>query len=198
MELPDLGRHCANPTCKQLDYLPFKCQYCKQEYCSEHNNPKDHNCLSAPSSDGERVPVCPVCNVPVPISRGEDPNIRMDHHIANDCRPPPKTTSSKPFNACSFVKCKTRSPLPLICSGCGKNYCIKHRLELDHNCDKIKKDNKMTNLSKFEVLATKSSTESTSKLVSTSKQPIPKPITASKSSKNSKNSIKNWMGKLFK
>lgn len=122
----------------------------------------------------------------------------MDWHIANDCRPPPKTTSSKPFNACSFVKCKTRTPVPLICSGCGKNYCIKHRLGLDHNCDKVKKDNKISNLSKFEASSTKSST---SKLMSTSKQPkpIPKnptiPITASKSSKNS---IKNWMGKLFK
>ena len=77
MELPDLGRHCANPVCKQLDYLPFKCQYCKQEYCDEHSNPKDHNCPNAPSDDGERVPVCPVCNVPVPVSRGEDPNIRV-------------------------------------------------------------------------------------------------------------------------
>src|SRR4051812_3321452 len=113
----------------------------------------------------------------------------MDQHIANDCRPPPKTTSSKPFNACSFSKCKTRSPLPLVCSDCGKNYCIKHRLELDHHCDKVKNVNKMTNLSKLEALTTK---PSASKLVSTPKQPkpIPKPITASKSSK-----IKNWMGK---
>src|SRR3954451_24006013 len=123
----------------------------------------------------------------------------MDRHIANDCRPPPTTTSSKPFNACSFGKCKTRSPLPLVCSGCGKNYCIKHRLELDHNCDKVKKANKTTNLSKLEALATKPSAASVSKLVSTPKQPKPipiapaKPITASKSSK-----IKNWMGKLFK
>ncbi|RGB36107.1 hypothetical protein C1646_758490 [Rhizophagus diaphanus] len=201
MELPDLGRHCANPACKQLDYLPFKCQYCKQEYCDEHSNTKDHNCPNAPSGDGERVPVCPVCNVPVPVSRGEDPNIRMDWHIANDCRPPPKTTSSKPFNACSFVKCKTRTPVPLICSDCGKNYCIKHRLGLDHNCEKVKKDNKISNLSKFEASFAKSSTASTSKLMSTSKQPKPIPITPTRpitASKSSKNSIKNWMGKLFK
>jgi hypothetical protein len=126
----------------------------------------------------------------------------MDWHIANDCRPPPKTTSSKPFNACSFSKCKTRSPLPMVCSSCGKNYCIKHRLEPDHHCDKVKNANKMSNLSKLEALATKPSTASTSKLVSTPKQPKPVPIasakpsiTASKSSKSSK--IKNWMGKLF-
>ncbi|CAG8514853.1 753_t:CDS:2 [Funneliformis mosseae] len=195
MELPDLGRHCADSSCKQLDYLPFKCQYCKREYCNEHSNPKVHNCPNAPSDDGERVPVCPVCNVPVPVSRGEDPNIRMNLHISNDCRPPSKTTSSKPFNACFFGKCKTRSPLPLVCSGCGKNYCIKHRLELDHNCDKVKKDNKVSNFSKLEALASRPSTANASKLVSTSK---PKPVASAKPITTSKNSIKNWMGKLFK
>ena len=32
------------------------------------------------------VPVCPLCNQPVPIKRGSDPNFSVDEHIANDCQ----------------------------------------------------------------------------------------------------------------
>ncbi|KAG9294848.1 hypothetical protein G9A89_008540 [Geosiphon pyriformis] len=149
MELPDLGRHCSKTSCKQLDYLPFKCQYCKKEFCQEHSKAQAHDCLDAPSEEGVRVPTCPVCNVPVPINKGEDPNIRMEQHIANDCSPPPKTTSNKPFNACSFHTCKQRVAVRLLCPSCGKNYCIKHRLDVDHNCDKIKAQNKVSNVTKL-------------------------------------------------
>ncbi|CAG8619970.1 33875_t:CDS:2, partial [Racocetra persica] len=77
MELLDIGRHCAKSDCKQLDYLPIKCQYCKKEFCFNHSKPSEHNCSDAPSGDGERVPICPLCGVPVPIVRGEDPNIKQ-------------------------------------------------------------------------------------------------------------------------
>ncbi|CAG8737325.1 22498_t:CDS:2 [Gigaspora margarita] len=151
MELLNIGRHCANPDCKQLDYLPVKCQYCKKDFCSEHSKPIEHNCNEAPTGDGERVPICPLCDAPVPIKRGEDPNIRMDQHIANGCHPPAKTISTKPFNACSFGKCKERVAVRMMCSGCGKNYCIKHRLGPDHMCDKVKMDNKVNNISKLDI-----------------------------------------------
>ncbi|CAG8549942.1 7247_t:CDS:2 [Acaulospora morrowiae] len=174
MELFDVGRHCANPDCKQLDYLPIKCQYCKKSFCSEHSKPVEHNCADAPKGDGERVPICPLCNSPVPVSRGEDPNIRMDRHIANDCRPPPASTSTKPFNSCSFKTCKARVAVRLVCSGCGKTYCIKHRLEPDHMCEEVKKENKKSNISKFEAKPTKlTNTPSTSKNNNTSTK-IPK------------------------
>lgn len=32
------------------------------------------------------VPVCPLCNQPVPTRRGNDPNVSVDEHIANDCQ----------------------------------------------------------------------------------------------------------------
>ncbi|CAG8524776.1 1347_t:CDS:10 [Ambispora gerdemannii] len=54
------------------------------------SNSDDHDCPSAPQGDGVRVPTCPLCNVPVPINKGEDPNLRVtwndilqmtvDHH----------------------------------------------------------------------------------------------------------------------
>lgn len=33
-----------------------------------------------------KVPTCPLCNQPVPTARGEDPNIKVNQHIQQDCR----------------------------------------------------------------------------------------------------------------
>ena len=77
MELPDVGRQCAEPSCKRLDYLPFNCSYCKKDYCQDHRKAKAHDCQLAPSEEGVRVPTCPLCGLPVPVSKGEDPNIRV-------------------------------------------------------------------------------------------------------------------------
>ncbi|CAH1981331.1 unnamed protein product [Acanthoscelides obtectus] len=35
MELPSLGKQCAEPTCLQLDFLPLNCK-CGQIFCSDH------------------------------------------------------------------------------------------------------------------------------------------------------------------
>ncbi|XP_050296726.1 uncharacterized protein LOC126736432 [Anthonomus grandis grandis] len=35
MELPTLGKHCANDQCKQIDFLPLQCK-CGKVFCSEH------------------------------------------------------------------------------------------------------------------------------------------------------------------
>ena len=42
MEFPELDKHCK--ICRQLDFLPFKCDFCKELYCLEHKDPKDHEC----------------------------------------------------------------------------------------------------------------------------------------------------------
>lgn len=38
----DLGKNCY--LCNQLDFLPFKCEFCDHIYCSEHRNADSHNC----------------------------------------------------------------------------------------------------------------------------------------------------------
>jgi len=35
MELPNVGKQCEEPTCKQLDFLPLQCK-CHKVFCSEH------------------------------------------------------------------------------------------------------------------------------------------------------------------
>lgn len=44
-----------------------------------------HNCSSAYKKNVQ-VPVCPLCNSPVPIQRGTLPDIAVGNHIDNDCK----------------------------------------------------------------------------------------------------------------
>ncbi|KAG8433022.1 hypothetical protein GDO86_013179 [Hymenochirus boettgeri] len=47
MELPDLGKHCSEPTCRQLDFLPMKCDACDELFCKNHITYDQHTCPSA-------------------------------------------------------------------------------------------------------------------------------------------------------
>ncbi|CAI4050059.1 hypothetical protein N7582_004821 [Saccharomyces uvarum] len=38
----DVGRHCAY--CRQLDFLPFHCSFCNDDFCSKHRLKEDHHC----------------------------------------------------------------------------------------------------------------------------------------------------------
>nr|XP_023510860.1 AN1-type zinc finger protein 2A isoform X3 [Equus caballus] len=44
MEFPDLGKHCSEKTCNQLDFLPLKCDACKQDFCKDHFTYTAHKC----------------------------------------------------------------------------------------------------------------------------------------------------------
>ncbi|XP_036682176.1 AN1-type zinc finger protein 2A isoform X8 [Balaenoptera musculus] len=44
MEFPDLGKHCSEKTCKQLDFLPLECDACKQDFCKDHFTYAAHKC----------------------------------------------------------------------------------------------------------------------------------------------------------
>ncbi|KAF9108350.1 zinc finger, AN1-type domain [Mortierella sp. AM989] len=137
MEFPSVGKHCSDATCSQLDFLPFTCQYCKLIYCQDHWGLENHTCSNkdAASQQDQRVPICPLCDKPVPVKKGENPNLRMEQHIAAGC-PEPATTTSKPIytNSCNAKACKNRSAIPIVCQRCRLNYCLKHRLEGDHSC----------------------------------------------------------------
>ena len=44
MEFPTLGKNCMRADCNVLDFLPIKCQYCGDFFCSKHFLPTDHSC----------------------------------------------------------------------------------------------------------------------------------------------------------
>ncbi|KAG0309021.1 zinc finger, AN1-type domain [Dissophora globulifera] len=140
MEFPSIGKHCSDHSCSQLDFLPYTCQYCSQIFCQDHWRLETHQCPNKNDAvlKDQRVPVCPLCDKPVPIKKGEDPNLRMEQHIAAGC-PEPASTVSKPIytNSCNAKGCKNRSAIPVVCQKCRLNYCLKHRLEGDHACSSI-------------------------------------------------------------
>nr|CAB3267912.1 AN1-type zinc finger protein 2A [Phallusia mammillata] len=134
MEFPDLGKHCAERSCHQLDFLPLKCDACEQVFCKNHMRYDDHNCHSAYKKDVQ-VPVCPLCGKPVPVPRGETPDIKVGEHIDRDCQSDPAKKKRKAYaNRCSVSKCKQHELMPVICPNCRQNFCLRHRHQQDHDC----------------------------------------------------------------
>ncbi|XP_039531012.1 AN1-type zinc finger protein 2A isoform X1 [Pimephales promelas] len=134
MEFPDLGEHCSEKTCKRLDFLPMKCDACEEIFCKDHITYANHKCTSSYKKDVQ-VPVCPLCNTPIPIRRGEMPDIKVGEHIDRDCKSDPAQRKRKIFtNKCSKGGCKQKEMIRVTCDQCHLNYCLKHRHPLDHDC----------------------------------------------------------------
>ncbi|XP_041085593.1 AN1-type zinc finger protein 2A-like isoform X3 [Polyodon spathula] len=134
MEFPDLGEHCTEKTCKRLDFLPMKCDACADIFCKDHITYANHKCTSAYKKDVQ-VPVCPLCNTPIPVSRGEMPDIKVGEHIDGDCKSDPARRKRKIFtNKCSKGGCKQKEMIKVTCDQCHLNFCLKHRHPLDHEC----------------------------------------------------------------
>ncbi|XP_057551290.1 AN1-type zinc finger protein 2A isoform X3 [Hippopotamus amphibius kiboko] len=134
MEFPDLGKHCSEKTCKQLDFLPLKCDACDEDFCSGHFAYAAHKCPFAFKKDVQ-VPVCPLCNCPVPIKKGEIPDVVVGEHMDGDCKRPPGKKDEKVFTyRCSKEGCRRREMLRVACGECRGSFCIQHRHPLDHGC----------------------------------------------------------------
>ncbi|XP_038619150.1 AN1-type zinc finger protein 2A isoform X1 [Tachyglossus aculeatus] len=134
MEFPDLGKHCSETTCKQLDFLPLKCDACEAIFCKDHITYTQHKCTSAYKKDVQ-VPICPLCNIPVPLKKGELPDVVVSEHMDRDCKYDPAKQKQKIFtNKCLKEGCKKKEMMKLICDQCHGNFCIQHRHPLDHDC----------------------------------------------------------------
>lgn len=93
-----------------------------------------HSCQSSYKKNIQ-VPVCPLCNQPVPWKRGEAPDIAVGAHIDQDCQSDPAKSKRKVFgNRCSMKGCKQKEVVPVICDKCKLNHCLKHRHPCDHSC----------------------------------------------------------------
>ncbi|XP_064370874.1 AN1-type zinc finger protein 2B isoform X3 [Dromaius novaehollandiae] len=170
MEFPDLGAHCSEPACKRLDFLPLKCDACEQIFCTDHVAYAQHRCTSAYKKDVQ-VPVCPLCNTPVPVRRGEMPDVVVGEHIDRDCKSDPAQRKRKIFtNKCLKPGCKQKEMMKVICDQCYKNYCLKHRHPLDHNCSGAGRP-----LSKAGHAAVARAEASSSKAVTASSSGAPRP-----------------------
>ena len=66
------GLHCANPDCRQLDFLPFQCSKCSKVYCLAHR------VCPCNSGNEKNVLVCPLCARAVVVAPGADPELAFD------------------------------------------------------------------------------------------------------------------------
>ena len=112
-----IGSHCQFTYCNQLDFLPFFCQSCRKTFCLDHRTESAHQCTSA-GAWAERKRQADLAR----ISVGGDRRVR-------------DLISQKP---CASDDCKTTIGTSLVpgvhCNRCNRDYCLKHRLEDDHDC----------------------------------------------------------------
>ncbi|CAJ0929585.1 unnamed protein product, partial [Mesorhabditis belari] len=132
-EFPSLGQHCGVDLCNQLDFLPVKCDACHGTFCITHFTYDGHECKETHSKNVQ-VPVCPLCNQPVPVGKGANIDQIVNQHIDMNCPTKQKKRIFK--NQCSKVGCKKRELVPFTCNRCSKNFCVSHRHESDHDCEK--------------------------------------------------------------
>eukprot|EP00027_Filamoeba_sp_ATCC50430_P008444 CAMPEP_0168561250 /NCGR_PEP_ID=MMETSP0413-20121227/11494_1 /TAXON_ID=136452 /ORGANISM="Filamoeba nolandi, Strain NC-AS-23-1" /LENGTH=190 /DNA_ID=CAMNT_0008592607 /DNA_START=16 /DNA_END=585 /DNA_ORIENTATION=+ len=143
-ELESIGVHCARKDCKQKDFLPFECDACHEKFCLEHRTYEGHNCQKNFTKDTRAI-FCPICGQNIPVKPGTDPNTKLNAHIDKGCAPA-KTSIPGKF-VCQYPNCKQSELMPVQCKLCKKNFCLKHRMDLDHHCPKsaaVKRADKKT------------------------------------------------------
>jgi predicted nucleic acid binding AN1-type Zn finger protein len=160
MNIVATAKHCADPLCKQLDFLPFTCEHCAGVYCLDHRD--KHKC-TLNLTEVKTVPKCPVCSqyIMVPVESSVDGIV--NDHILSGCKrhllskaDHDRRAEIRKQKTCGVPGChneRTTKYDTLICDICKGQYCLTHRLRDDHNCDKILKDKPIINNSATALLA---------------------------------------------
>lgn len=116
-----VGRHCQDKSCNRLDFLPFYCQSCNRTFCLDHRSEGAHRCIHA-GAWAQRRKLAEQSR----LSIGQGKVLREEGEKGKSCASP---------------NCKTdigTSLVPSIhCKVCSQNYCLKHRMQEDHDCKTI-------------------------------------------------------------
>eukprot|EP00126_Sphaerothecum_destruens_P004088 Sdes_comp17986_c0_seq1m7249 len=157
MEFPHVGSNCRFKDCNSLDFLPHECSLCHQIFCDLHFKFENHSCELFYTID-KKVPVCPICNLPIPVKYQQDPNLAVENHLLTVCSTGKNVSSlaagsQKAFlNSCSMENCKKKEAVKFVCAKCRRNFCTVHRLESNHSCQSFqrgKKSNPPMNLENY-------------------------------------------------
>eukprot|EP01085_Mycamoeba_gemmipara_P002894 Mycagemm_TRINITY_DN8793_c0_g1::TRINITY_DN8793_c0_g1_i1::g.2894::m.2894 type:complete len:149 gc:universal TRINITY_DN8793_c0_g1_i1:126-572(+) len=129
MEFPSVGKQCAQDDCKQLDFLPFKCDSCSKSFCGDHRTYAQHQCATGLAKMSQRDDLiqlhdCPLCGTHIAVRAGEDINAKVEAHIVKGCK-----------TRCCVQKCKVSDLAMLLqCNKCHQRVCLKHRWADSHTC----------------------------------------------------------------
>ncbi|EFE38722.1 hypothetical protein TRV_06596 [Trichophyton verrucosum HKI 0517] len=117
-DLEDIGKHCEFEFCRQLDFLPFRCESCKGTFCLDHRTETTHKCPKA----------------------GEWARRRTGQGGSESTTLSPKPTV---YNStqCSHPSCKAliyrMANAGVHCQNCNREYCLSHRMREDHDCSNL-------------------------------------------------------------
>ncbi|EGG23590.1 AN1-type zinc finger-containing protein [Cavenderia fasciculata] len=166
MEFPHLGAHCNVQYCKQLDYLPFECEFCKLKFCAEHKDCKQHRCTKYESRD-RRVEPCPECNEMILVLENQHLDEVLARHLYSECQGPNSSKQPpKPKSfPCTLQGCKGKEFVQVICDKCKQNFCLKHRFPTGHKCSHDIKSNNNTSPSLFKTNTTNTTKTTTTKKI---------------------------------
>ena len=103
-DLANLGQNCSFKACSRLDFLPIKCDLCALVFCKEHSSLSSHLC-------------------------------EKYNQLSQKKQSEKKPLEPVQFYQCSFESCANQKEIVSICCEfCKLNFCLKHRLVVDHNC----------------------------------------------------------------
>eukprot|EP01104_Vermistella_antarctica_P007818 TRINITY_DN192_c0_g2_i1.p1 TRINITY_DN192_c0_g2~~TRINITY_DN192_c0_g2_i1.p1 ORF type:complete len:187 (-),score=29.01 TRINITY_DN192_c0_g2_i1:99-605(-) len=138
MDFHDLGCQCDVMECRQHDFLPFKCDACDGSFCIEHRTYKAHECEKGMAKQhGAHVLDCPLC------AKQQQEQQQQPRQAQQQQRPPssskPNVKQGDPLHKdtkyhCAMPKCQKSELVPVTCRACGRNFCMRHRLEASHKC----------------------------------------------------------------
>lgn len=133
-DLLSLGQNCSCPDCKQIDFLPFKCDCCGRVFCLEHRTYQAHACSAAGSRETSTI-VCPICAKAVKLSAADDPNVVFQRHTQRDCDPNNYAkVHERPRCPAQGCREKLGAVNTYTCKECGIQVCLKHRFTESHQC----------------------------------------------------------------
>ncbi|KAI5279626.1 hypothetical protein KEM52_004320, partial [Ascosphaera acerosa] len=139
-----IGRHCEFEFCRQLDFLPFRCESCRATFCLDHRTETAHQCPragewarrraqaseSSASTPATTTITSTSTSTPTTTSASASPSPAPSSAAASH----PTVLNSE---QCAHLSCKTliHALQPGVhCSSCNRDYCLKHRLKEDHDC----------------------------------------------------------------
>ncbi|KAJ3095120.1 hypothetical protein HK100_005912, partial [Physocladia obscura] len=129
------GKQCAVETCRRLDFLPFACRLCNQNYCFDHRLAIHHVGAGCSGRDNTVV-LCPICGQPVSgtstlLTAELELNRIVAEHMDSGCSA--NNTNAQPNkNKCRVRKCNNKSLA--VCRDCSAAFCAAHRFPADHSC----------------------------------------------------------------
>ncbi|KZZ89009.1 zinc finger protein [Ascosphaera apis ARSEF 7405] len=122
-DLESIGRNCEFEYCRQLDFLPFRCESCSGTFCLDHRTETAHHCPHA----GEWAKTRHQRELGTPSASG------------SSAASTPPVVKPTVYNSeqCSHPSCKSlihTLQTGVHCPNCNRDYCLKHRLKEDHDC----------------------------------------------------------------